>query len=253
MLTKFEIENIEKVRSYYTKNNLSELQMTNLLTVGQYAHVYSVTMEYLKPFDRVLDWSCGSGHYSLFLLLQNADVTSIGFNSPSYIRQLLPKKINYVEGNLNEPVRLPFNPGEFKMVFSIGVLEHVPETGGSELQSLREVHRILQPGGIFFICHLPNYGSWIEYLVRTFFSDRFHHKFLYRRKDIEELAQKSGFIVLKLERYGIFPKNSFSRVSSLFGNSKTALQVFYLLEAACSFAFRPFCQNWLVVLKRLDA
>ena len=165
MLTKFEIEICEKVRAHYQSKNISELQMSNLLTIAQYASVYSTSKEYIETNQPVLDWSCGSGHFSVFLSIQSAKVTSIGFNSPGYIKQLLPSNVNYIEGDFSEPVHLPFQKSEFEVVFSIGVLEHVRETGGSEDASLREIHRILKANGIFFICHLPNKNSWIEYVL----------------------------------------------------------------------------------------
>lgn len=253
MLTNFEIETCEKVRDHYRSKNISELQMANLLTIAQYASVYSASKKYLETNQPVLDWSCGSGHFSVFLSTQNAKVTSIGFNSPGYIKQILPSNVTYIEGDFSEPVHLPFKKSEFGVVFSIGVLEHVRETGGSEASSLREMHRILKANGIFFICHLPNKKSWIEYVVRTFFPQKFKHQFLYNKNDIESMAQNSGFKVLNAGRYGIFPKNSLEKLPPALSNSRVFLQIFYLLESLFSRIFGAFCQNWLVILQRQES
>jgi 2-polyprenyl-3-methyl-5-hydroxy-6-metoxy-1,4-benzoquinol methylase len=252
MLTKLEISSCENVKAHYAERNLQELQMANMLTVAQYAPVYSAAKDFLATQNPVLDWSCGSGHFSLFLASQKVKVSSIGFNSPAYIKELLPPTINYVEGDFREPVALPFQNGEFQVVFSIGVLEHVRETGGSELASMKEIHRLLRPNGIFFVCHLPNRKSWIEFVVRRFYPHKFHHQFLYSRTDIESLAQQSGFKILTCKRYGIFPKNSFEKMPAFLGNSIFFLQTIYFFEAIFSRVFGFFCQNWLVVLQRQE-
>ncbi|MBQ4132690.1 MAG: methyltransferase domain-containing protein [Desulfovibrionaceae bacterium] len=47
-------------------------------------------------------------------------------------------------------------------MFSIGVFEHVHETGGDQLASLKEISRVLKPEGFFLCFHLPNKYSWVE-------------------------------------------------------------------------------------------
>ncbi len=59
---------------------------------------------------------------------------------------------------------LPFADDSFDLVFSYGVLHHTPNTG----QAIREVHRVLRPGGIcrIMIYHkhsLVGYMLWARY------------------------------------------------------------------------------------------
>jgi SAM-dependent methyltransferase len=61
-----------------------------------------------------------------------------------------------VQGSVLE---LPFADNSFDMVFSHGVLHHVPEIGQAE----REIHRVLRPGGELVIMM---YARWsLNYLV----------------------------------------------------------------------------------------
>ena len=56
--------------------------------------------------------------------------------------------------DLNE--RLPFNDGEFEVIYSNQVLEHVPNM----ISLIEEVHRILVPGGLM-VAHVPYFrSSW---------------------------------------------------------------------------------------------
>ncbi len=56
--------------------------------------------------------------------------------------------------DLNEP--LPFGNGEFEVVYSNQVLEHVPDMIGL----VEEIHRVLEPGGLM-VAHVPYFrSSW---------------------------------------------------------------------------------------------
>ena len=57
-----------------------------------------------------------------------------------------------VTHDVNEQPRLPFDDASFDAVLSCGVLEHVPYEEGS----VREIARVLKPGGHFFVYQLPN-------------------------------------------------------------------------------------------------
>lgn len=56
--------------------------------------------------------------------------------------------------------RLPFADASFDIVYSYGVLHHSPDTRGA----IREVHRVLRPGGtaLVMIYHVP---SWVGFML----------------------------------------------------------------------------------------
>jgi SAM-dependent methyltransferase len=60
--------------------------------------------------------------------------------------------------------QLPFASDSFDVVYSNGVLHHTPETAGA----IREVHRVLRPGGIakVMLYHRNSLNYWVEIILR---------------------------------------------------------------------------------------
>jgi ubiquinone/menaquinone biosynthesis C-methylase UbiE len=92
---------------------------------------------------------------------------------------LTPKAIEHTKKRLSvyglsseikvgDAEKLPFNDNSFDIVYSWGVLHHSPNTP----QAIKEVHRILRPGGIarIMIYHtysLTGYMLWLRYGLLT--------------------------------------------------------------------------------------
>ena len=60
--------------------------------------------------------------------------------------------------------RLPFQSESFNVVYSNGVLHHTPDTAGA----IREVHRVLRPGGTakIMLYHRNSLNYWFEIVLR---------------------------------------------------------------------------------------
>lgn len=156
---------------------------------------------------RVLDWGCGKGHISYLLDKEGFDVTTCdrtralgdsAFGQPTPI--LIEKEIRVVP--LDAPVALPFANESFDVVVSFGVLEHVDR----DAESMREIRRILRPGGIFFVTFLPYVLSWTQWVARLRGND--YHDRLYSKRSFRALARGAGFDVLGIWHGQLFPKNS---------------------------------------------
>ena len=163
---------------------------------------------------RVLDWGAGKGHISYLLKAAGFDVTSCdirSFAEDSSFGQYTP----IVEDNalkivpLSDPWILPFNDREFDLVVSFGVLEHVP----NDLESLKEIHRILVPGGVFFFTFLPYWLSWSQWLARL--RGDWYHPRLYKVRILKQMASDSRFYVEGIWHGQLFPKNSFPHNNSV--------------------------------------
>ena len=65
---------------------------------------------------------------------------------------------------LSDGEHLPFADGSFDVVYSNGVLHHTPDTAGS----IREVHRVLRPGGVakIMLYHRNSLNYWLEIVLR---------------------------------------------------------------------------------------
>lgn len=225
----------------------SLLHCRSLISVRQYLPAYELVRKHVPMGGRVLDWGTGNGHFSYFLMRSGYKTSGFGFeNMPEVCGALGPGACDYQRGS--DPVRLPFEDRSFDAVTSIGVLEHVRETGGDESASLHEIRRILKPGGIFICVHFPNRFSWIDFVARAL--GRHSHRFTYTQADILRLSADSGLRVIDVGRYGVLPRNLWSRdLLRVIGNWRPAADAYQLTDSILSSILRPVCQNYWFVAR----
>jgi SAM-dependent methyltransferase len=161
------------------------------------------------PSGRLLDWGCGYGQMTYLLRRRGLTVTAFDVGTPG--ENALPD-IPLCRGleviRTNHPTKLPFEEGVFDALLSCGVLEHVDESGepGDEVKSLREIARVLRPGGRLLIYQLPQQHAWQEALARRLRRAYFHPR-RYTAAEIAELLREAGFKVSRLKRANMLPKN----------------------------------------------
>ncbi|MCW5866089.1 MAG: class I SAM-dependent methyltransferase [Candidatus Eremiobacteraeota bacterium] len=166
----------------------------------QYLAHYVTTVAshwFVRPLAdlRMLDWGAGKGHFTYLLREAGAEVTPADVN-PAEGEKILGR----VEA-LDHPYRLPFAGGSFDVVISMGVLEHVPQ----EVESLKEIQRVLRPGGLFFCFNLPYHLSWVQWAARLL-GNHYHDRF-YGRRQTQALLTGQNFQILDLWLRQLFPKN----------------------------------------------
>lgn len=125
------------------------------------------------PFDnlagkKVLEIGCGMGLHSELMLKSGADLTSIDISQTSVDAtkaRLALKKLNSKNVFLMDSSNLPFEDNSFSFVWSWGVIHHSAWTG----RSLKEIHRVLKPGGEvrFMVYNLSGMSAYIA-LLRYF-------------------------------------------------------------------------------------
>lgn len=190
-------------------------QYHNRLRALQYAVPHTVTLRHVTAGMNVLDWGCGNGHFSWFLLRHGLRVAGYSFGNVPQILTENPD-FRHVRGTQQSPVALPFADNEFDAVFSIGVLEHVHDCGGSQARSMHEIARVLKPGGKFLCFHLPNALSWVEHLSRVLkktISPKIHaHTKLFDEQDIQNLCNKADLKILEHGRYNFIPRNNIAKI-----------------------------------------
>ncbi|MCT0223989.1 bifunctional 2-polyprenyl-6-hydroxyphenol methylase/3-demethylubiquinol 3-O-methyltransferase UbiG [Synechococcus sp. CS-1328] len=197
----------------------------------------------------ILDWGCGNGHVSCFLLEAGySQIHCYAFRPPALIGSEACRdgRMTIHVANKHHGSSIPLPSGFFQTVLSIGVLEHVRETGGTEIESLREINRILRDGGRLIGYHLPNALSPIEALSRLL-PGKYHHQYLFRRNQVANLLDQAGFSVEFITLYGVLPRNLFSGPLSCLGNQVFLCDCLEYLDRILSFLFRPSCQNFAFV------
>jgi SAM-dependent methyltransferase len=230
-----------------------------LVVAAQYRSLYDVTLRLLMAGSRVLDWGCGDGPFSHFLLSRGHRVESFSLQHRPPLFDRLPAEWRarhaFTRGTPDQPARLPYRDHGFDAVFSVGVLEHVRETGGDELGSLREIHRILRPGGSLICSHLPNRYSFIEWASRRLFRDapddehRRYHLYRFSRREAVSLFEAAGFRVALSRRYGLLPRNILGRLPATLRNSLTVTRMANAVDRMLELPFAAITQNLLIVAR----
>ncbi len=168
------------------------------LYLTQYVH-RCCALWFERPFQdiQIFDWGCGKGQVSHLLKQQGGSVVSADVNEQEGIPVLGQAALK-----LEHPYLLPFESEQFDVVLSVGVLEHVPH----EVESLRELRRVLRPGGLFFCFNLPYKTSWIQWTARLL--GNWYHDRLYWGWSTRRLVQAQGFQLDHMWLRQLFPKNS---------------------------------------------
>ncbi|HYU67158.1 MAG TPA: class I SAM-dependent methyltransferase, partial [Jatrophihabitantaceae bacterium] len=116
------------------------------------------------PYGNVLELGCGTGFFLLNLKLagvvEHGHVTDL---SPGMVEvaQRNASRLGFeVEGRVADAERIPYDDGTFDLVVGHAVLHHIPDVE----RSLREVLRVLKPGGRFVFAGEPT--RWGDYVAR---------------------------------------------------------------------------------------
>jgi ubiquinone/menaquinone biosynthesis C-methylase UbiE len=244
---------LSTVLSYFTESQrigVQEhvLQFENLLTMLQYRKPYELALRSINQGMKVLDWGCGNGHFSYFLTRQKIDTIGFSFNTAPIILEH-ESLFHFVQGDPDQPAELPFADSTFDIVFSIGVLEHVYETGGSEEKSLQEIHRVLKSGSRFLCFHFPNKYQWVEPSGKFLgFAEHFHHR-KYTYRNIQRLTQRTGFQIEEIGRYNFFPRNQLRFLPAWFKQNTLVIHFFEFMEWLFSRLLPWFCTNYYFIAR----
>jgi SAM-dependent methyltransferase len=220
-----------------------------ITTGAQYRTLHRLCQQWIPSGGHVLDWGAGTGHASIYLSRAGFEVTGYSMDGFSFQDLLGNGPYRFVAADAAEPIRLPFNDEEFDAVLSVGVLEHVRETGGEELASLREICRVLRPGGVMICVHLPNARSWIDAFARV--TGRKFHTYRYKPLDVRRLFAASDLRVTQTGRYGALPRNQIGHViPQRLCDSEAFSRIFDAVDLAGAALLPWFVQNHFVVARR---
>ena len=148
---------------------------------------------FLPPSGAVLDWGCNHAPDSCLLRAWAGDryeLHACDFGAPGRFTAFHDfARVAFAP--LEHVFQLPYFDAQFDAVLASGVLEHT----AMDYESLKELHRVLKPGGVLIITYLPNRLSVMEWVRRNVYRKDYHRR-LYGRAETQRLFQHTGFEVL---------------------------------------------------------
>ncbi len=155
-----------------------------------------------QPDTAILEVGCSSG----FLLEELQRKASHAFLVGSdFIESPLIKLAGRLRGIpivQFDITKCPLPDSSFEGIVLLNVLEHIED----DLKALREVYRLLKPGGLAYI-EVPAGPHLYD-----FYDKHLMHYRRYKAKDLRLLAEKAGFTVERSSHLGFFIYPSFAMV-----------------------------------------
>jgi SAM-dependent methyltransferase len=139
----------------------------------------------VRETSRILDAGCGTGGLLRRLADRNAWGVEVAREGIRFCR--LRGLDNVLQASITE---LPFQPNSFDIVLSIDVLVH--QWVADDVAALREIHRVLVPGG-FVVLQVAAYRTlWSAHDVATLTRHR------YTRGELAEKVKGAGFDMVRI-------------------------------------------------------
>lgn len=160
----------------------------------QYTQKLSISLFDLRPDSRVLDVGCGPGFAVRYLAGMLPEGKACGIDiSPGMIEKAnakvpdaLRKRLEFRQGKSDA---IPYPAEEFDYVLCTNSFHHYPDP----IKALKEMQRVLKPGGQIVIFENATDLSWYTWLWDRYLRlrEKGHVKY-YTSKEMGEILRRSG-------------------------------------------------------------
>ncbi|MCL5292417.1 MAG: class I SAM-dependent methyltransferase [Actinobacteria bacterium] len=175
-----------------------------------YSLINKAKFDYLKslipPKGRSLEVGAGEAHLSAYLAKIGYETTALDYSEEALKLAETNFERQGVTGNfvVGDAFGLPFEDRSFDLVFSTGLLEHYEDPS----PIVREMVRLVEPGGLFFSDIVPDKFS----LLRAFKSwrrqpdgmDGFYERG-FRKEEIEKILADARLHEVEVIPAGVYP------------------------------------------------
>jgi ubiquinone/menaquinone biosynthesis C-methylase UbiE len=173
--------NVDVVRDYWDGHTLGNQYVRDTRLVPGSPEFFAHIRPWMNPFKfpdvmpriernapalkgkRVLEIGCGMGFDTVELLKRGVRVLATDLTPAAVVaakRHLAVQGLEAEDIRVANALDLEFPDASFDGVYSIGCLHHT----GDMARAVREVHRVLKPGGRAIISHIYRKGSWFRFL-----------------------------------------------------------------------------------------
>jgi SAM-dependent methyltransferase len=175
---------------------------------------------------RILDAGCGSGR-NMVELARHGTVTGVELSETS-VR--LARERGVGEVIAGSVLEMPFASDAFDMAVCLDVIEHLDE----DVDALRELRRVVAPGGSLLVT-VPAYPwLWSGHDVIN------HHRRRYTRRSLQTAAESAGWVQARTTHFNslLLPVAIILRVVDRFSSKTT--------ESSLDLWVPPTPLNWLL-------
>lgn len=137
--------------------------------------------KYMPKGEWVLEAGCGMGQFVKFLSDKGYKIKGIEINDDAVkIANKVFPELEIISGDVS---KLPYPNESFGGVLSLGVVEHFIE---GPVQALKEMYRVMKPGGVALIC-VPQFNKlrFIKHMFGLDFADYYLRQVYYKLKGIK--------------------------------------------------------------------
>ncbi len=170
-------------------------------------------LRFAKDGDTILDVGCGNGR--LYQLFRDLSIQLTGSDISSGLIEIAKKTYTDATFEVSDMRSLPFDDNAFDIAYSIAAVHHLPRAGQQE--TLREVARVLKPGGLFVMTNWNFLGRWTQkriekgryfigdtpdHIIANFISgdkktNEARHYWNITPEQMSEMAEEAGFAVVE--------------------------------------------------------
>ena len=185
-----------------SKNHFDEMSSDYSNALSKYTEpMHYALVEELdgKNFKTLLDVGCGNGIF-LSMVLNKFDVEESGIDiSPGMIEKSTELLDDRADLKVGDSEHLPWNDKYFDIVTCSASFHHYP----SPELVLKEMKRVLRPGGILMIVDPFTSNELLRFVVNIFIKfSKSGDVRIYSQKEMRELLEKCGFTLIKWETKG---------------------------------------------------
>lgn len=187
--------------------------VVRLMMLGQDKKLRQKTVDLaaIKAGDSVLDVGCGTGSLTLVAQVRAGSAGKVyGIDaSPEMIDVARSKAAGSdVDFRVNVIEALPFTDNTFDVVLSSLMMHHLPDD--LKLQGMKEIYRVLKPGGHVFIVDAKRPTTRVSRILLRLTA---HHAINTGVQDLPVMLEAAGFADVETGNIGGFRPLGFARGS----------------------------------------